>query len=589
MFRKNKKRISTTWRSEVEPDEIFLDSKNLPKFDTQQFEGRIERPIPKITILSLGLFFILIGIIILGRLSFLQIIKGEAYFNLGENNSLSITPIFSDMGVIYDRYQTELVWNDLSQRSQLFPGRFYTNLVGFSNLLGYVSYPTKDKAGFYWQEDIIGKSGLENYYNEILKGTNGSKILETNVLGETQSESIINPPIHGNNIFLTIDSQIQEKLFELIANFSEDYSFTGGAGIIMDINNGELIALVSFPEYDSEVLSKGSDQEKINQYLQDDKKPFLFRGVTGAYTPGSIIKPFLALGALNEEIINPSKKILSTGSISIPNPYFPDQESVFKDWKAHGWVDMKQALAVSSNVYFYEIGGGFENQKGLGISNIEKYLQLFGFGEETKIDFPGEISGTIPTPEWKKLNFNGDSWRLGDTYHTAIGQYGLQVTPLQMARATAILANNGVLIYPHLLLKNNDVALDSVLQNRESSTQLLIMSRKSQGNKEIENLNIKEEYFKTVKEGMRQAVTTGTANSLNISGVKVAAKTGTAQLGSAKKYVNSWVIGFFPDDNPKYSFTVLMENGPEYYSTTASHVMRDLLNWMTINTPEYLE
>ena len=176
----------------------------------------------------------------------------------------------------------------------------------------------------------------------------------------------------------------------------------------------------------------------------------------------------------------------------------------------------------------------------------------------------GEKSGTIPNPEWKKKMFNGDIWRVGDTYHTSIGQYGYQVTPLEMVRATAAIANGGVLLTPHLLAG-------------ESSQD---DSRK---------IDLPEEYFQVVKEGMRQAVTSGTASSISSPLVKIAAKTGTAQVGISKQYVNTWVIGFFPYDNPKYAFTLLMENGPANNSTKAVYIMKNLLEWMTVHAPEYMQ
>jgi penicillin-binding protein 2 len=299
--------------------------------------------------------------------------------------------------------------------------------------------------------------------------------------------------------------------------------------------------------------------------LTDKRKVFLDRDISGLYTPGSIVKPFFALGALTEGVIDPYKEILSTGSISIPNPYFPDQETIFKDWRVNGWTNMMEAIAVSSDVYFYEIGGGFENQKGLGIANIKKYSQFFGFEDKTGIDLPDEKRGVIPSPEWKIANFKGDPWRIGDTYHTAIGQYGFQVTPMEMVRAIGAIANNGKLLTPHLVL--NDV---------EKENQISI-------------IDLKKEYFDVVHKGMREAVTYGTALALNVPYVEVAAKTGTAQLGVAKNKVNSWVIGFFPYENPKYAFAIMMEAGPSANSTGASSIMRQLLDWMSINTPEYFK
>jgi len=557
----------------VEPDEIFLDSKNLQNFDRQQFEGRIEKPITKKNILVIGFLFLFFLGIFLIRLEYLQIEKGEVYLNRSENNVLEKQIIFSDRGIIYDRNKIELVWNKKIDSEIKFENEIITEKIfpsiraylspGFSHILGYVSYPMKDDKGIYWQSEFIGKDGLEKQYNSELRGENGFKIIETDVHKVIHSENIINTPIRGKDLIITIDSRIQTELFNLIKNLSQDYSFTGGAGILIDVRNGEILTSTSFPEYNSEVLSLGKETEKIQSYLIDKRKVFLDRTISGLYTPGSIVKPFLAIGALTEGIIDPYKKILSTGSISISNPYFPDKPTIFKDWKAHGWVDMRDALAVSSDVYFYEIGGGFEGQAGLGIANIEKYISLFGIGNKTGIDLPDEKGGIIPSPEWKIENFNGEIWRIGDTYHTAIGQYGFQVTPMEMVRAISTIANYGTLITPHYILG------DENMQNK------------------ISKINFKKEDFDVVHEGMKKSVEKGTSILLNVPYIKIAAKTGTAQLGVNKNRINSWIIGFFPYENPKYAFTVMMESGPSTNSVGASFIMRQLLDWMHINTPEY--
>ena len=570
-FKKNKIRDSF-----VEPDEIFLDSKNLENFNRQQFEGRIEKPIPRITINILGTFFLFIVIIFGVRLTYLQIQNGDAYRKRSDNNILQKVNIFTERGLIYDRNGKELVWNE-KDNSQPLPtttdaipeeNLSYTRSYitpGFSHILGYVGYPTKDSKGNYWQTDFIGKDGLEKEYNDKIKGVNGSKIIEVNAQGIVHSENIINTPERGSDLKTSLDSRIQTQLFTFIKNLSLSNNFSGGAGVIMNAQNGEILTSTSYPEYDSGVLSLGKDSSKIKSYLSDKRKPFLDRTVSGLYTPGSIVKPFFALGALAEGVIDQYKQILSTGSISIPNPYFPNQKTVFKDWRANGWTNMAEALAVSSDVYFYEIGGGFENQKGLGIANIEKYAKLFGFGEQTGVDLPDEAKGTIPSPEWKALNFKGDAWRIGDTYHTAIGQYGFQVTPMEMAKAVSAIANNGKLLTPHFML--NDTEKEN----------------------QFTTVDLPKEYFDVVHGGMRQAVTSGTATSLNVPYVEVAVKTGTAQLGVAKNKVNSWVIGFLPYENPKYAFAIMMEAGPSTNGVGASSIMRQLLDWMSINTPEYFK
>ncbi len=558
-FRKNK--IKSGF---VDPDEIFLDSKNLQNFNRQQFEGRIERPIPRITINFLGVFFALIILIFGVRLTNLQVQNGEAYRKRSENNILEKVTIFTERGIIYDRNKKELAWNKKEGDTSLLYTRAYLS-PGFSHIVGYVGYPAKDSSGNYWQTEFIGKDGLEKEYQNVIKGENGAKITETNARGVIHSENVINMPKQGNDLVTSIDSRIQTKLFSSIKNLSESNDFTGGAGVIMDARNGEIITSTSFPEYNSEILSLGKDTGKISGYINDKRKLFLDRTVSGLYTPGSIVKPFFALGALVEGVIDPHKKILSTGSISIPNPYFPDQKTVFRDWRVNGWTDMGEAIAVSSDVYFYAIGGGFEDQKGIGILNIGKYSKLFGFGEKTGIDLPDETKGIIPSPEWKMTQFKGDVWRIGDTYHTSIGQYGFQVTPMEMARATSAIANNGKLLTPHLMLDD---------KQKENQFSLV---------------NLQKEHFDVVRDGMRQAVTYGTAVALNVPYVKVAAKTGTAQLGVAKNKVNSWVIGFFPYENPKYAFAIMMEAGPSNNTVSASTVMRQLLDWMSLNTPEYFQ
>ncbi len=560
LFKKNRLKKTS---SSIDLDEIFLDSENIQQFDIQQFEGRLERPVSKKTIWFLGFAFTLCIVIFLGRLGYLQINKGEAYLERSQNNTLGRHIIFADRGIIYDRNKKELVWNKKDDISD-FAVRSYLP-DGFSHVLGYVSYPAQDKVGHYWQEEFIGKDGIEKQYNDKLAGENGTKIVETDAKGNIYSENVVNAPKRGEDIVLALDFRIQEQLFKSIKNLTEKISFNGGAGMIMDAQNGEIIASASYPEYNSEILSLGKDNASISQYLNDKRKVFLDRTLSGLYTPGSIVKPFVALGVLNEGVIDPSKKILSAGSISIPNPFFPELKSIFKDWKVHGWVDMRQALAVSSDVYFYQVGGGFEGQPGIGIANIEKYSRMFGIGEKTGVDMPDEKEGIIPNPEWKAKNFKGDPWRVGDTYNTAIGQYGYQVTLIQMARAISAIANDGTLLTPHFLLSDKEMELKSSI------------------------INLNQAYFDIVHEGMRKCVTEGTCIALNVPYVKVAGKTGTAQLGIALNKVNSWVVGFFPYDKPKYVFVILMEAGPANNNIGAPTVMREFLDWMSLNTPEYFK
>lgn len=564
---------------EIDPSEILLDAENLPEFNTARFEGRLEQPITRRAFVFVGCGCAVIAMLLVGKIWQLQVMDGEAYLERSERNHLHYSVIFPRRGVIYDRNNVELAWNtspsvgelasttDATTTPTTFPAaeneflvRQYTSLPGMSHLLGYVSMPKKDKQGFYYQTAIEGVSGVEKKFNNLLAGTQGLKIIETDVYGNRQTEGTRQEPVHGSNITLSIDSRIQSQLALFLKNLVDEATFAGGGGVIMDVETGEVLALTSYPEFDSNKLIQ-SDTAAIRGYENDPRKPYLNRTLGGVYTPGSIIKPFVAAGVLNENIIDPKTKILSTGILKVPNPYDPSKPSVFVDWQAHGWVDMRHAISVSSDIYFYEVGGGYGNQKGLGIANIEKYARMFGFGTTTGSGLLGEASGIIPSPEWKERVF-GDMWRVGDTYNTAIGQYGFQVTVLQAVRATAAIANGGKLIAP-------------------------LLEKGSVSSKGVTTLPFKEKDLTVVREGMLLSATEGTAKGLANSYVTIGAKTGTAQVGVNNERVNSWVIGFFPYEHPRYAFAIMLERGPLHNPRGGVYIMRQLFDWMHMNTPEY--
>ncbi len=522
IFRRKKRRYAP-----LDPDEIFLDSQNLPDFNKDQFEGRIERPISKSVFGLVGFFIVAVGLTFVWKVWQLQIVSGEAFAAKSANNSLHTTLIFADRGLILDRTGTPLAWNEINMSTTTdFSLRAYATSTGFSTTIGYIKYPSKDSSGFYISDTFSPKDGLEKIYNSELTGTEGKKIEETDAHGDVVSESVIEPPKDGKNLTLSIDARLQKKLYESMLDIANRAGYRGGAGVIMDVHTGEIVASANFPEYESQTMTDGTDTHTIASWISNADHPFLNRVIHGIYTPGSIVKPYVAMGVLDQKVIDPNQTILSTGSISVPNPYDPANPTIFKDWKAHGYVDLRHALAVSSDVYFYEVSGGYNyfgiNQKGIGIDNVEKYVRMFGFGTTTGIDFPGEQDGVIPDPAWKAAHFDGEDWRLGDTYHTAIGQYGFQVTPIQAVRAVAAIANGGTLYTPTFLLN----------QKPQPAT----------------HISLDPSYYTIVREGMRLSVTEGTSLPLNEAFVQVAAKTGTAQLGALKAEVNSWVEGFWPYD-----------------------------------------
>ena len=547
----------------IYPDEIFLDSKNISGFDTSQFEGRLEKPIGKKTFIYMGALIGFLGLFFVSRIFFLQIFEGEKFTARSERNSFkkeSITPL---RGAIYDSAGTVLVWNGEE-------GRMYADIPGLGHILGYTGLPSKEdfkKKPDTSSEDIIGKDGLEEKYEEFLKGISGIKLTERDSQGNPVSESVQIIPQNGQNLTLTIDSRVQSRLYSDIESVVRERNFEGGAAVIINVSDGNILAMASVPEYSSKVLSEGGPADLINGYINDKNKPFINRAISGLYAPGSVVKPFVALAALSEGIISPEKKIFSAGQISIPNPFFPDKKTIFKDWKAHGWVDMRQALAVSSDVYFYEIGGGFENIKGLGISKIYEYAKKFGLGEKTGIDLLGETEGTVPSPAVKEKNNPTDSlWRVGDTYISAIGQGYFLTTPIEMAVYIASVANDGKIIVPHLV--KNENFYPEVPQKI---------------------VGISDEYFKIVKEGMRMAVTEGTAQGLSYPDLKIAAKTGTAEVGGKKNFSHSWIVGFYPYENPKYAFVAVLEKGPAGNTTGAPYAMRNFFDWLKLYHPEYVK
>ncbi len=542
---------------ELAPDEIFLDSSNLPDFDSGRLEGRLERPVSRTAFYGLSGAVALLVLILVVQAAHLELIKGSAYAAQSERNRLRPEVIFAERGAITDRNGTPLAWNVAGEDG--YPDRVYQS-PGFGHILGYVSYPEKDSAGNYYETVIEGVAGVERAFDGMLAGANGTLLVEEDAKGKIESQGSIVAAKNGETLALSVDARVQEAFASAIKELADKVPFKGGSGILMDVETGEVLALVSYPEYDPNVLSSGKDRDTIVSYNNDSREPYLDRAVSGLYTPGSIVKPMIAAGAFNDGIISAEKAIVSTGSISLPNPYDPSKPSIFRDWKAHGATDMRHAIAVSSDVYFYTIGGGFGGQKGLGIDRLNYWYKAFGFTSETGIEIENENSGFLPTPAWKEQTYD-QPWRIGDTYNTSIGQYAVQITPLEAVRAVAAVANGGKLLRP-----------------------TLVKGAPIQG----ESIAISPESLKIAREGMRLGVTEGTSLGLNaLSYVKAAGKTGTAQLGVNNEHYNMWSVGFFPYDAPKYAWAVVMERGPAGTATGGIYVMSQVFSKMRYTAPEY--
>ncbi|KND52047.1 MAG: penicillin-binding protein 2 [Parcubacteria bacterium C7867-001] len=544
---------------ELAPDEIFLDASNQPDFDASRLEGKLERPISNSTFAGIGLVLIFILGIFVVQAGNLELVQGATYAKRSESNRLRPDVIFAERGAVLDRNGVTLIGNSMADDGRV--ERVYKT-PGFAHLLGYVSYPKKDASGHYYDTTITGLAGVEATFDDQLAGKNGTLLVEEDARGTIQSQGSVIPPENGSSISLAIDARAQEAFSYAISHLADKIPFQGGSAVLMDVNTGEIHALVSYPEYDPNVLASGGPSNVIASYQSSSRQPYLDRAVSGLYTPGSVVKPLIAAGALTDKLMTPEFSVYSSGSISVPNPYDPAHPSIFKDWKALGTMDVRHAIAWSSDVYFYTITGGFGGQKGLGIDRLKYWYETFGLTQPTGIELSREASGFVPDPAWKEKTYD-DPWRIGDTYHTGIGQYAMQVTPLEMARAIAAIANGGKLVKPTILK-------DQPLQGS--------------------SIPVDAEALQIAREGMRLGATEGTSLGLNdLSFVHLAGKTGTAQLGFHNEFYNSWAVGFFPYEHPKYVYVVVMEKGPSGNSIGGIYATHNALSKLHELAPDYFE
>ncbi|MEK7519467.1 MAG: penicillin-binding transpeptidase domain-containing protein, partial [Patescibacteria group bacterium] len=409
-------------------------------------------------------------------------------------------------------HQTLLVLDAKIKQDQLSgfkveqnPIRKYKDGKTFSHLIGYIGkideneYKTLSGTDqIYSGTDYIGKSGLEKSYETILRGKPEVIKIEKDVLGNKRAESKSSDLETGKSLALFLDASLQRKTEEVLSNILTNIGGKRGIVVALNPKTGGILALVSLPSFDNNLFRKGEDPEIVNKILKDPLEPLFNRVISGRYLTGSIIKPLIASAALQEKIISPEKKIYDNlGYIEIPHQYDPDITYRFHDWKIHGWADMRRAIAWSVNIYFYTIGGGYKDQKGLGPSKIKEYLSLFGWDEKTGIDLPGEIEGFVPDQDWKKSEFANKEdqiWYDGDTYNLSIGQGFLKITPLEVATSFAAIANGGKLLKPQ-------VVKEVVDENK-------IVTEKFEPKIIRENF-IDSQNLQIVKEGMRQMVTDG--------------------------------------------------------------------------------
>ncbi|MBI2042611.1 MAG: hypothetical protein HYT21_02625 [Candidatus Nealsonbacteria bacterium] len=604
---------------EIDPSDILLDS--LARKEERQTgvsEKKLEILISHRILRGFLIGFFVLLIFIFGKTFQLQVIDGREYAKLAKENQFSVRFIEAERGIIYDSNMKQLVFNspsfDLAALVNDLPqnpderdrvigkvaeivsveAQVLKDKINASNLaetiiaknlthesivlleskrgelpgLEIIDNAERDYLSGSVFSQIIGykrktgeKSGLENYYDNILNSKPGEVYIERDVRGRPISKEVVSMPESGKNLVLWLDAGLQEKITASLARSIENVGGTGGAAVALDPKTGGVLALVSLPSYDNNLFSHDISKDEWIELQADPRNPLFNRAISGiGYPTGSTIKPLVGVAALEEGIINENTKIYSPLEICLKNPWHPDEKTCYEDWKYHGTSDIKRAIAESVNTFFYQIGGGYEGLKGLGPTKIKEWLTKFNWDSLTGIDLPKEGIGILPNLE--------DEWTTGDTYHLSIGQGPFSITPIQVASAYVAIANGGKIYRPKVVKEviNSD---KEAIEKIEPEI--------------IKNLPTSASNLEIIRQGMKQAVTSpdGSSYSLNYLPVVAAAKTGTSQTGKANVYHN-WVTVFAPYDDPQIVLTVLVENvqgTPRGIPAAVLPVAREALDW----------
>jgi penicillin-binding protein 2 len=471
---------------------------------------------------------------------------------------------------------------DISQTQALILEEKWSNLNGITisdsyqrqyandvaNIMGYIGNIQADQwpnlqSKNYLLYELVGQAGLESQYQDYLRGQPGAKEAEVDAFGKIKRVLANNEPMAGNNLKLTLDYGLQEKAKQLLqAELQKDH-LAKGSLVALNPKTGGVLAMVSLPDYNNNAFVSPNQQQEVSDILTNPDQPMFNRAISGLYPSGSTIKPVMASAGLQAGVINENTNLWCGGSLDVPNQYDPSIIYHYNEniSAGYGYTDVKKALAKSVNVFFYQIGGGYQDFKGLGVKAIDDYMNIFGLGQKTGIDLPQESVGLVPTPDWKQKNQN-EPWYLGDTYNLSIGQGNLLVTPLQVARYTMAIANGGTLYQPYLLQQLLDPS-GKILKNFQPA-----------GTK----INISNDNLQIVQEGMRQCVTDGSCNQLQSLNITSAGKTGTAEDPAHSDEPHAWFTGFAPYEDPGIVVTVMAENAGQGYNV-AEPVAKDLLTY----------
>ncbi len=505
-------------------------------------------------------------------------------------------------------------------------GSITSSMIGFLGPISAIEEAYYRERGFIPNRDKIGYAGIERYYNTILAGKPGKRVVEVDVAGQIVKD--YRPTIAaipGQNINLTIDTRLQQAAEAILLTEIEGWNaflgqirITSGVTIAMNPQTGEILEMVSYPSYENNRMARLIPAYYYQQLLEDVRDPLLNHAVGAELPAGSVFKISTAVGALNEGIVTPDQIIDTPGKIEITEKFTPNDPGYareFVDWNRAGFgqLDFLGGISNSSNVYFYKLGGGYKDEvpEGLEICRLGTYARALGYGEYPGIELPDEADGQIPTPEWKRIT-HGENWAIGDTYIASVGQGFVVATPLQVLMSAATIANDGKLMRPTLIHQITDsegniiqpfipemrwdVTQDPVIDIYNDPAESGGCEAKLTGEKKT----VEPWVIEKVQEGMRQAVTQGTLSIDAVGfdklvGIQAAGKTGTAEYcdeyALAKNLckpgdwpTHAWTVAYAPYENPEIAVVAFVYNGGEGASVAGPIVRRVLEAYFEIQS-----
>lgn len=445
--------------------------------------------------------------------------------------------------------------NDLPGVSwQSKPMRNYVQTGSLSHVIGYVGDITSQEMNIMYNDgyrstNVVGKMGIERQYDKILKGKPGRESLTVDARGRVISDTpVFQAPEMGNNLVLTIDSRIQTLAEKALGA-------RVGAAVVLKPSNGEILAMVSYPYFDPNFFNTDYSAAEYKKIEDNPNRPLLNRVVNALYPPASTFKTIMSTAILNEKAIPAEKKVECPGHIRYGDRTF----TCHIKGRGHGYLDLKNALAQSCDIYYWVVG-----RDNLGVEKIANYSKEFGFDKSLQIDLPSQTAGFVPTPQWKERRFH-EKWLGGDTMNMSIGQGYTLVTPLHVANMIAMVVNEGVVYKPHLLKEIRDPATNKIIEEVKRE--------------ELIKMNIPSEIWNEVKEDLRYVITDGTAQyPMNNKVVEIAGKTGTAEVNNSKTNWHSWMATFAPYNAPvedQVVVVVLVEavNDWEWWAPYCSNII----------------